>query len=348
MNITLMIVTFFISMLMVYLLIGYAQKLGLVDLPNERSVHKKPTPRGGGIGFIAAVFVSTLFLDFSFMIEHYYIYLSILIVFFVGVLDDKKNITPLIKFVVIFMSTLILYFNDVYISSLGFYLGYELVLPALFVLPFTYFAIAGFTNALNLIDGLDGLAGFVSIVMLSAFLAIGLIHSDTLIITLSSTCIAAVAAFILFNWHPAKIFMGDSGSLTLGFIIAVLSIKALAYATPASILFIVAIPILDTFIVITRRIQRGISPFKADKNHLHHFLYKVKLDVKFTVILIVYIQIAFSIIGFQLSQTNNLLSLILFGILFFIFLNLFDQRIKRRHKHGNGLQRANQTIKRDE
>lgn len=303
-----------------------------MDMPNERSIHKKPVPRGAGIGFVSAIFIVSIFLNYSNFIEYYYIYLSIFVVFIVGALDDNQGVSPILKFVFIFFATFILYLNDFHLTSLGSYLGYEITLPLVLILPFTFFAIAGFTNAFNLLDGLDGLAGAVSMVMMGAFLAIGILHNDTLLITLSSIFLVGVSAFLFFNWYPAKIFMGDSGSLTLGFVISILSIQSLAYLTPAAVLFIIALPVLDTFIVMTRRIQRGRSPFQADRNHMHHFLYKAKMDVKFTVILIVYVQIAFSIIGYQLNQTDNFLNLILFGILFFIFLNFLDQRIKHRMK----------------
>ena len=332
MSLTLYAATFLLTLLLIYILMRNAEKFGLIDIPNERSIHQKPIPRGAGIAFVLAVFIVSLFFNFTHFIAYYYIYLSIFIVFIVGALDDYKGATPMLKFVFIAVATSILYLYDFNITSIGSYLGYEITLPFLLVLPFTYLAIAGFTNAFNLLDGLDGLAGAVSMVMLGTFLAIGILHNDTLIITLSSLFLVTVFAFLLFNWHPAKIFMGDSGSLTLGFVISILSIQSLAYLTPAAVLFIIALPVLDTFIVMTRRIQRGISPFKADKNHMHHFLYKAKMDVKFTVILIVYIQIAFSIIGYQLNQTDNFLNLILFGILFYIFLNLLDQRIMHRHK----------------
>jgi UDP-GlcNAc:undecaprenyl-phosphate/decaprenyl-phosphate GlcNAc-1-phosphate transferase len=98
------------------------------------------------------------------------------------------------------------------------------------------------------------------------------------------------------------------------------------------VLFIIAVPLLDTFLVMTRRIQRGQSPFKADKNHLHHFLYGIKNDIRFTVILLISIQGVFSIIGFQLRHSSDFLSTLLFGLLFFVFLNLFDQRLRRRKK----------------
>ncbi|MCJ7764847.1 MAG: undecaprenyl/decaprenyl-phosphate alpha-N-acetylglucosaminyl 1-phosphate transferase [Thiovulaceae bacterium] len=309
-----------------------AEKFGLMDIPNERSTHKEPIPRAAGVGFISAVLIISLLFNFTHFVEYYYIYLSIFIIFFVGVLDDKRGVSPLLKFLFIFVATLILYLNDFDITSLGSYLGYEVTLPLVLVLPFTFFAVAGFTNAFNLLDGLDGLAGAVSMVMLSAFLAIGILYNDILIITLSSLFLVAVSTFLLFNWYPARIFMGDSGSLSLGFVISILSIQSMAYLAPSAVLFIIALPILDTLNVMTRRIQRGGSPFQADKNHMHHFLYRANMDVKFTDILIVYIQIAFSIIGYQLRDTDNLLNLILFGILFYIFFNLLDQRIRHRHK----------------
>jgi len=235
--------------------------------------------------------------------------------------------------------------NDIAIFNLGTYFGYELVLPAWFVFPFTFFAMAGYTNALNLMDGLDGLASSITIVMLIAFLAIGLEHNDELLISLSSSFIVTLVAFLIFNWNPARIFMGDSGSLALGMVIVILSVRALEYITPASVLFIIALPILDTFIVMTRRIQRGISPFKADKNHMHHFLYNVKGDVKYTVMILVMMQMVFSIIGYQVSQANNLISLVLFSLLFYIYLNLFDQRLKRRKKDKKNKTKLQMNIK---
>ncbi len=190
---------------------------------------------------------------------------------------------------------------------------------------------AGYTNALNLMDGLDGLAASISLVILVTFFAIGWQHSDELIISLSSFFIITLLVFLLFNWHPAKVFMGDSGSLTLGVLIVILAIQSVQYITPTSVLFIIALPLLDTFIVMTRRIQRGQSPFQADKNHMHHFLFNVKGDIRYTVIILVMMQIVFSLIGYQIGQADDMLSLILFLLLFYIYLNLFDQRLKRRH-----------------
>jgi len=332
MNNFLLICIFIITSIFIYILIRFSDKLKLVDIPNDRSMHNTVTPRGAGIAFVSSIFLILSFFDFDYLIKYYYIYLAILIVFIAGVLDDYKDISPKIKFIFIFLSALLLYVNDLAIYSLGTYFGYEIILPSWFIFPFTFFAIAGYTNAFNLMDGLDGLAGSIAIVIFTVFFAIGLEHNDELLITLSSFFIISLIAFLLFNWNPAKIFMGDSGSLSLGMVVVILSIQALEYITPASVLLIIALPILDTFIVMTRRIQRGQSPFKADKNHMHHFLFNVKGDVRYTVIILIMMQIIFSLIGYQVSQANNLISLVLFILLFYIYLNLFDQRLKRRKK----------------
>jgi UDP-GlcNAc:undecaprenyl-phosphate GlcNAc-1-phosphate transferase len=314
------------------ILTRYSGLLGLIDTPNDRSMHKKVIPRSGGIAIFLSVASMYGFFNFDLVLAHFYMHAAILIIFLVGLIDDRLDVSPRLKFVAIFLATFILYKENIFLDNLGNYFGYNLTLPNLLIFPFTFFAIAGFTNALNLIDGLDGLAGSVSIVIMATFLAIGITYNDTMIITLSSSFLVSLIAFILFNWNPAKIFMGDSGSLTLGFVIGILTILASHYISPTAILFMIALPLLDTFIVMTRRIQRGQSPFKADKNHIHHFLYNVKGNVRFTVILLVSIQVTFSIIGFQLREDNDLLSLVLFGLLLFIFLNFFDQRLRRRNR----------------
>ena len=331
-NLLVLISIFLLSLIGMYVLTKFAYQIGLMDIPNERSMHHKAVPRGAGIFFVLAIFLVLLLFDFEYFKTYYYIYLSIAIVFSVGVWDDLKSISPKTKFIFIFFATLLLYVNDFAIYSLGTYFGYEFVLPSWLVLPFTFFAIAGYTNALNLMDGLDGLAASISMVMFITFFAIGYEHHDTLLTTLSSFFIITLIPFLFFNWNPAKVFMGDSGSLSLGMAIVILTIQAVEYITPASVLFIIAMPLLDTFIVMTRRIQRHISPFKADKNHMHHFLFKVKEDVRYTVIIFTLMQIVFSIIGYQVREENNLLSLMLFLLLFYLFLNLFDQRIKLRKR----------------
>ena len=320
------------------LLVRYASFFGLVDIPNERSTHKKAIPRGAGISMFLSVMLSLALFNLDYLYTYYLIYLAISIVFIIGFIDDVVDTSPRLKLLFTFIASIILSLQGIYIHTLGYHFGYEIILPIYFAIPFSIFAIMGLTNAVNLIDGLDGLAGTISLIILSTFFTIGYQHHDILIATLSGTFVFALIVFLFFNWNPAEIFMGDSGSLTLGFVISTLSILSMQYVSPISILFIVALPLLDTFIVMTRRIQRGQSPFRADKNHLHHFLLNLKGDVRFTVVLLATIQLAFSLIGFQLHDTDNAISLIIFAALFFIFLNLFDQRLQRQTKANKSKQ----------
>jgi len=328
----LLLSTFILSIIFVYLLIRYSAVLGLQDIPNERSAHKNIVPRSAGIGFVSAVLISLLLFKFEHISEYYYVYISILLIMLTGLYDDRFDASHRLKFVALLFIGGYISYSGLGITHLGTYAGYSIDPPIWLAIPFTIFAIVGFTNALNLMDGLDGLAGGLSVIMMSAFFMIGVINNDELIITLSATFIVSIIGFLLFNWNPAKIFMGDSGSLTLGFVISILSIKSLDYMAPSAVLFIAALPLIDTFIVMRRRIQRGQSPFKADKNHIHHFMYKTKVNVKVSVILLMYIQLALSIIGYQMRSGDEILSLLLFGLLLFIFLNLFDQRFRYRKR----------------
>lgn len=326
------IAIFILSLLFVKLLMKYSAKLGLQDVPNARSAHKTIIPKSAGLGFVGAVFLGNLLFNTAEFFHYGFIYLAILLVMLTGLYDDKNDVRPRIKFLFLIVASLLVVFNGIHIDSLGNYFGYELRLPLFIAAIFTVFAIVGFTNALNLMDGLDGLAGGLSVIMLTMFFAIGLMNHDALMVSLSASFIAAVLAFLLFNWNPAKIFMGDSGSLSLGFVIAILAVKSLDYLSPGAVLFIVGLPLIDTFIVVRRRLQRGQSPFVADKNHMHHFLYKTKLHVRFSVMMLLYIQLALSIIGYQMKNTDQILSLTLFAMIVYIFFNLFDQRYRYRPK----------------
>lgn len=300
-----LIFTFLSSLLFIKLIIKNASFLGLVDIPNERSSHSKITPRGAGIGFGFAFFVTILIFNYSLFIEYWLLFLGIFLVFLVGIFDDHKDASPKAKFYAIFIATFLLYLSDISIYSLGHFFGFEISLWY-FALPFTMFALAGFTNALNLIDGLDGLAGTITIIILSSFLYIGYIYNDELMIILCQITIVSLLAFLVFNWNPAKIFMGDSGSLFLGFIISVVACLSLKYIHPIAVFYLAAIPIVDTLVVMTRRIRKGISPFTPDKTHIHHILLKFfGKRVKKTVFFLGLMQVLFSLVGLMLSFNSE-------------------------------------------
>lgn len=352
-----LIFTFLLTFIFIKLLIKNARFLGLVDIPNERSSHSKITPRGAGIGFGFAFFISIILFENRFLLEHYLVFLAIFLVFFIGILDDHRDTTPKAKFYMIFFATFLLYLDDISIYSLGTFLGYELSLW-IFALPFTMFALSGFTNALNLIDGLDGLAGTISFIILSTFLYIGLVHQDELIVTICSVVLSSLVAFLIFNWNPAKIFMGDSGSLFLGFVISVVATISLKYIHPISVFYLAALPIVDTLIVMVRRIRNGKSPFSPDKTHIHHILLNFfQKKVKKTIFFLILMQSVFSLFGLMLAMNSKdlgtgsgyaTMSLILFITISMLFYMIFTGMKRRQNLIEKlALRRSRNKIKRE-
>ncbi|RUM64742.1 MAG: undecaprenyl/decaprenyl-phosphate alpha-N-acetylglucosaminyl 1-phosphate transferase [Sulfurospirillum sp.] len=323
--------TFLLSLLFVYTITKISEHMGMIDIPNERSSHINPIPRGAGVGIFLAFIIVLLLFHMPFVLKYKGFILGSLLIFLTGVYDDNRSVSPKVKFIAIIIATLLIYFlDDMKIGTLGVWFGHEIILPAYIALPVTVIAVVGFTNAMNLIDGLDGLSGSVAIVIFGAFYYLGLMHHDTFIMTVSILMIAAIIAFLFFNWHPAMIFMGDSGSLILGFTIAVVAIKSISYVSITSVLFLTAIPIIDTLTVMVRRIQRSLSPFNPDKTHLHHKVLRWKGGVDNAVVLIVLIQFIFSVMGLALRrQPDNIVFFIFFVILILAFTVLDERAVAR-------------------
>jgi len=322
-----------LSIFMITILRHFAPRIGLMDIPNNRSEHSKHTAQSAGIGFFLAISMVSSFAFPKLILGHVWTTIAIFFVFFIGILDDRYDTSPYTKIFIIAFSTVLLSLDNIVIRDLGMFFGIHLDL-GWFALPFTIFAVLSFTNALNLIDGLDGLAASISIVILSSFFILGYQHDDMFLMTIAGSFISALFGFLLFNWHPASIFMGDSGSLTLGFVISVLAIKSLAYLPTVSILFMAAIPIVDTLVVVLRRKRNGCSIFQADKCHMHHLLRDFfSNDTKKTVIFLVIMQISYSILGLELNKNieeGYLLLLFALNIaLFYLFLTALIERQKR-------------------
>ncbi len=324
---------FIVSLVSIRLVKRYAPKIGLMDVPNVRSTHCSIVPRGAGIGFYLPVaFILPVF-HFDLIYAYSWTAIAILSIFAIGVLDDHHDASPNTKFLVLMIATVFLSFDDIVITGIGTFFGLPITL-GWFALPFTMFAVAGFTNALNLIDGLDGLAATLSIIILSTFFFVGYMHQDLFMMLLSGAFIAGLSAFAFYNWHPASIFMGDSGSLTLGFVIAALAIKSLAYLPAISILFIAAIPILDTIIVMVRRKINGKSMFSADRCHMHHILrHFFAEDTPKTVFFLGVMQASYALTGLQLDkEMDEGYLLVLFAlniVLLYLSLGAMIKRQKR-------------------
>ncbi|MEH6455878.1 MAG: MraY family glycosyltransferase [Cocleimonas sp.] len=297
------ILTFILSLSLLAIFIKFADRLGFSDMPDFRSSHKKTTPSSSGIAFFVAVFLAAFLTDFDIYQNYRLSILGVLLVFLLGVFDDLKNYRARYKLYIITLAAILACVDGFIINDIGTFFGHDILLMSISI-PFTIFAVVAFTNALNLIDGLDGLAGTISIIILSSLWFIGYQNNDYLIMGVTALIVPALLAFLVFNWNPAKVFMGDSGSLTLGFTISILSIKALDYINPIVVLYLVAFPLFDTIIIMIRRKMYGQSIFHPDKNHAHHvFLNLFEGKVKKTVLIIASIQIFYTLAGILLVNS---------------------------------------------
>jgi UDP-GlcNAc:undecaprenyl-phosphate GlcNAc-1-phosphate transferase len=276
------ITAFVAAMVSIPPVIGLVNKYRLHDIPDIRKEHSTPTPTLGGIAIMAGTVISLSFwFPFSFTPEILTCMLAVIILFAMGITDDLKNLSAKYKLIVEIALATLVALSGIRITTFGGLFGIN-DLPISAQYTFTILAIVGITNAFNLIDGIDGLAGglsFMSLVTLGIFLTIS---GDKSFAVFAFALAGSVLAFLYFNMNPAKIFMGDTGSLVLGFVIAILctriiqvnSINAqpLLKTAPLFALGMVLIPVYDTIRVFSLRIWKGRSPFDADKTHIHHLL----------------------------------------------------------------------------
>jgi len=273
---------FVVTLITIPPVISLIRKYRLYDIPNARKEHSGPIPTMGGIAIVSGM-MSALFLWFPFSSQPGQVsfFFSVVVLLALGIMDDLKDLSAKYKFIVQLALAGLVAVAGIRITSFDGLFGiYEIPVTAQYTL--TILAIVGITNAFNLIDGIDGLAGglgFMSLVILGLFLAMsGDLNTSLIAFSLAG----GILAFLYFNFNPARIFMGDTGSLVLGFVTAVLCIRLMevnlvsAYPVlphaPVFVLSIVLIPVFDTLRVFAVRIWNGKSPFSPDKTHIHHLL----------------------------------------------------------------------------
>ncbi len=277
-------ISFTITFLAIPAVINVAEMKKLFDLPNERKVHVSPITPLGGLGIFAGfIFGSLLTLHFNQYTDLQYFIAASFVIFFLGLKDDILVISPVKKFIgQVLAAFIIVYYGGIQIRSMHGFLGiYQL--PEMFSLLLTYFAVIVVINSFNLIDGVDGLAGSLgllsTVVFGVYFLKVNMLPYSVLAFSLSGSLLA----FLIFNFQPAKIFMGDTGSLLLGTINAILVIKFINVANTADVPFVIEsspavgftilmVPLLDTLRVFGIRILHRRPPFSPDRNHIHHLL----------------------------------------------------------------------------
>lgn len=319
--------TFFVTLLLVYLFIPLAKKLNWLDKPTERKQHLVSTPHAGGL----AIFFGFLFgmLLQSNYVNHFHILLVcgfVLILF--GILDDLYSLSVRLRLVVqvgliIFMMT----HGNVVITSLGDLFGHGEILLGYWSWFFTAIAIIGFVNAFNMMDGLDGLAGGLAFIIIGFFLYFSQNKSNVAGVLI--LLMACLLAFLCFNARiagrrRAAIFLGDAGSTFLGFSLAWFAIKLSqgpgALMSPVTVLWVLAVPVFDFFNVFISRLMRGKSPFLADRSHFHHLLLERGVSSQAVTLTMIFISFLFGAMGCWIEKSGVLASVSLFWLVItFIF-----------------------------
>ncbi len=265
----------------------------LVDLPGDRKVHSMPIPRIGGIAMACGVFAPLLFWYHADRFVLAFLAGAAILVIF-GLLDDFHDLPPKVKFAGQILAALtVIFAGGVQITSLGMLLPDAVHLPPPVAIPLTLVAIVGATNAINLSDGLDGLAGGICLLIFTAIGYLAYLEGSPVIGLIALALFGVLFGFLRFNTHPASIFMGDAGSQFLGFSAATLSIaltQSKPTLSPVLPLILLGFPILDTLTVMISRIVRKRSPFSADKNHFHHHLLGLGLQQSESVLIIYLLQ----------------------------------------------------------
>ncbi|WP_395149764.1 glycosyltransferase family 4 protein [Enterococcus thailandicus] len=331
-----MVVRFFLTIVLSLILTPIFKiisvQTGMVDKPNARRINTVPMPSAGGLPIFISFVISTLIL-FHDIIPRFYIVpilLAALIIIITGVLDDRFELTPKQKSVGILFASLVIYFlAGIHIDSftLPFFGHFEL---GWLSFPVTIFWIFGITNAVNLIDGLDGLAAGVSLIGLTTIGIIGyfFLHSSTVYIPLVIFClVASIIGFFPYNFYPAKIYLGDTGALFLGFMLAVLSLQGLknvTFVSSISLLIVLGVPVTDTFFAIVRRKANRVSFSTADKKHLHHRLLSLGFTHKGAVLAIYAMALMFSFTAMIMNYAGQVGTIVLVLVMLFAIILLLE------------------------
>lgn len=306
------VIAYIFGVFLVPLVISFSKKEGLVDLPNERKIHKIPVSRLGGV----AIWASTMLTFLSLVFLSYYPYGSLLsgillgssLMFLLGLVDDIYNLDAKFKLFLQLSIATIVYLLGVKIHSIPFFGGIDL---GFWSYPITLLWIVGISNAVNFIDGVDGLAGSVITInsITLAIIAVAMTPSNPIIALIGFILAGSMLAFLTYNFNPAKIFMGDSGALFSGFLLAAISITGVMKAATLTILLpfvVLAVPIMDIVFSSTRRICKGKSPFVADAEHIHHKLLHAGFSQKKTVLILTSVAIIAGAIASLIMGPNTI------------------------------------------
>lgn len=332
------VVTFIISLMLVPIVSKISKKLGIIAHTNRRTIHKGIIARTGGYAIYASFLIGTMiFLKTDTQINA--ILIGGFIIFLTGFYDDIHDLSPKLKMLgQIIAALVVICYGDIALK--GFTLPF---LPAFISQAIAIFVtigwIVGISNAVNLIDGLDGLCGGISIIVLVTISLTSLTYGRTDISSLSLLLAGAIGGFLVYNFHPASIFLGDCGALFIGYMIAVISLlgfgyKSSSFFTLGAPIVVLMVPIMDTLIAIIRRKVHHKSFSEADKGHLHHkLMFSLELGQTKSVLILYAVTILFSLCSYiylfdKIAATILFLTLMLLFEVFVEATNMIDRKYK--------------------
>lgn len=336
------IVTFLASLILVPIVKKIAIHINAMDEPNERKIHKVPMPRLGGLAIYLA-FLLGYMLYGEISTQMLSILIGSFLLILVGIVDDIHSVKARYKLIVqIVAAAIVVLYGDLSFTELSVF-GYNIYFNDFFGALLSILFIVAITNAINLIDGLDGLAaGISSIYFLTiAIIAFILNRIGGLDVIISLIMLGSTLGFLFHNFPPAKIFMGDTGSLFLGFMISIIALLGYKVTTFTSLIVpivILAIPIFDTVFAILRRLIKGQNIGVADKEHFHHQLLKMKYSPTKSILIIYVIDIAFAAVSIFYILGDNQIAIAIYVVLMILLLFVIlktDVLFEHKKKNAN-------------
>nr|WP_144920672.1 MraY family glycosyltransferase [Paenibacillus bovis] len=310
-----LLLCFVASILITPLVKKLAIRFNITDQPNHRKIHQKAMPRLGGLAiylsFIIGLIVSQQDSPYIWPIT-----IGSLIIMVTGILDDAFDLRPKYKLIGQLLAALVVIRGGLDVEFINLPFGGQLDFGYL-TIPLTILWIVGITNAINLIDGLDGLAAGVSSIALITLSIMAFLQGDIFVVTIALMLLGSTLGFLIYNFHPAKIFMGDSGALFLGFMISVLAMLGFKNVTVVSLvipIIILGVPISDTFFAIIRRLINKRPLAAADQHHLHHRIINSGFTHRQAVLIIYGIAIMFSLAAVIFSMATVWGSILIVGV----------------------------------
>lgn len=334
------VLAFLVSLIMTPIVIKLAKKFGFLDIPKDaRRMHNKPIPLSGGVAMYVAIMIGMLvFLKLN--RELICVMVGATLILISGLIDDKTDMSPKMKLLFQLAAAGVLLLGKVRVEFFTnpFPIGESVIFLGVLSIPITIFWIVGITNTVNLIDGMDGLAAGVSLICSISLMVIANKFGYSNMAIIAALLVGACAGFLPYNFNPAKIFMGDTGALFLGFMLSYISVEGIMKSAAALTIIvpvlILGVPVFDTTFAMIRRKLSGKKIMQADKGHLHHRLLALGLTQKQTVITLYIISVIFGLLAIVVAEVDAKMGLFISALVIaaIIVMGIFSGMFKSKEE----------------